>query len=169
MTMPRIEPIIRAPRPFTVRERRHFAARQTKYGHRPVNDWGSGDLPAPYAEGDLLLLPEGVENDRLYGMGPGYFVVSAAFSIDEGDAWYFRVTNNDERGSDRLHVAWAARSSFEDDCNWMADFALVKTADPDGLEQREALLEAGWTWEKPPRCPTCGHVLERGQGDADGD
>lgn len=139
--------IISVDRPFTRRVRRQFSW-QAGFGCRELNDWNSGDLPAPWAEGDLLYLPEGSMTERLYGMGPGYFVVTAGFSIDEGDAWYFRVTNHVDRGSDRLHVAHAQRSTWTADCDWMAEFQLVDTADPDGLARRAALLEAGWPEEE---------------------
>lgn len=130
----------------TKRERRRLS-RQYGYGHRPVNDWGDGDLPAPYAEGDLLHLPERYDDRAMRGMGePGFYVVACAFSIDEGDAWYFRVARDARKGSsDRLHVAYASRSSFETDIDRMAPFNLVDTADPDGLEERERMLAAGWT------------------------
>lgn len=160
-----LQPVIRAPRPFTRRERRRFS-RQAKYGFRETNSWNDGDLPAPYAEGDLLLLPEGIVNERLYqrlyGMGPGYFVVTAGFSIDEGDAWYFRVTNHTDRGSDRLHVAHKDRCSWDHDVDWMAGFELVDTADPAGLALRTQLLADGWTYQPPARCHTCGQQLPDG-------
>jgi hypothetical protein len=124
-----------------------------------VNNWGDGDLPAPYAEGDLLWLPEGLDVDggRMHGMtGPGWFVVCAGFSIDDGDAWYFRVTNNSERNSDRLHVAYLDRCTWDHGCDYMAPFELVDTSDPEGLAKRERLLAEGWTFRPPDVCPTCG-------------
>jgi hypothetical protein len=150
--------------PFNKRERHR--ATQHGLGYRPTNNWGDGDLPAPWAEGDILLLPDGFTNDRLRGMGPGYFVVAYATSIDEGDAWYFRVWDckNDAR-SDRLHVAYSERCSaaqWPDDLNWMASFELVDTADPEGLAERGRLLAAGWAltdaWEV---CPVCGHTSQK--------
>lgn len=136
--------VIAVTKSFTKRQRRSFS-RQYGYGRRPVNNWGDGDLPGPYAEGDVLFRPEDAPaNDRLYGMGWGYFVVSAAFSIDEGDAWYMRVTNHPDRGSDRLHVAYADRCSWDHSCDWLAGFTLVETSDPDGLEDRRAKIAAGW-------------------------
>ncbi len=135
-------------------------ARGATIGRRPTNNWDEGDLPAPYAEGDLLWLPEPYPVDRLRGMGEvGWYVVTYATSIDEGDAWYFRATNDPDNGSDRLHVAFADRSSFDDDTDWLAPFELVETADPDGLAERERLLAAGWSWTPPPRCESCGQRL----------
>jgi hypothetical protein len=146
--------------PFTDRQRRRLA-RQTGYGHRPVNEWGSGDLPAPYAEGDMLYLPVDATFERLHDMGPGYFVVTCAFSIDDGDAWYFRVSNDVKqyRSSDRLHVAFAERSTWDHDCDYMAPFELVDTADPDGLELRERMLKNEWKPTLSRNCPTCGTWL----------
>lgn len=146
----------------TFKQRRRLC-RQAGYGHRARNNWGGGDLPAPFAEGDLLWLPEPYPVDRMRGrrMGqPGWYVVSCGFSIDEGDAWYFRVTRTMvDLSSDRLHVATAARSSWDDDVDWMAPFVLVETSDPDGLAERSRLVDGGWSfasrWE---RCPTCGTV-----------
>jgi hypothetical protein len=151
------EDVIRGKRP-TKREWRRLA-RGARFGHRPTNEWGSGDLPAPYAEGDLLWLAQPTV-ERLYGMGqPGWYVVVYATSIDEGDAWYFRVTNDPEGCSDRLHVIFSTRSGLNGDADWMAPFELVETLDPDGLAERERLLAAGWTFERPARCATCGQVL----------
>ena len=132
-----------------------------EYGHRPVNDWGDGDLPAPYAIGDRLELVE--RNERLGDIGDGPFVVVSAFSIDEGDGWYFRVAEHDAGPtgpvSGRLHVASADRSSFATDTDWMAGFRLVETADPDGLALRQATLAEGWTFDERGICPTCGATL----------
>src|SRR5687768_10055444 len=98
--------------PFNKRDR-HRAA-QNGLGHRPVNGWGEGDLPAPWAEGDILLLPEDSDTERLYDMQPGYFVITYACSIDDGDAWYFRVWDGEsDRGSDRLHVAFPERCTWD--------------------------------------------------------
>jgi hypothetical protein len=142
----------------TRRERRRIAEH---WGHRPVNNWGDGDLPAPWAEGDLVHWSGEPANTRLHDMEPGYGVVYYATSIDEGDAWYFRVTNKPDGYGDRLHVAYAARSSetWREDIDWMANFTLVDTADPEGLAKREAMLRDGWTLEPPDVCPTCGHRL----------
>lgn len=153
--------------PFTKRMRSRWS--QNRLGHRPVNNWGDGDLPAPWAEGDIVrLTEEGYkrtraygESDRLRGMGPGHFVVVYACSIDDGDAWYFRVFDGDDPdgpSSDRLHVAFAARCSnhWTEDCDWMREFELVDTADPDGLALRESMLAEGWTLDLEQMCPTCG-------------
>lgn len=142
------------PKPFSVRQRRQMS-KQYGYGHRPTNNWGSGDLPAPWAEGDLVYLAERGENDRLYDMGPGYFVVTCAFSVDEGDGWYFRVWNGlSRRRSDRLHV-------FAGDVDYMARFELVQSSDPEGLAKRKAMLEAGWQPEIRTSCPCCGRPYDR--------
>ena len=144
------------PRPGKRQIRR--LGRGATFGSRPVNNWGEGDLPAPFAEGDLLWLPEPYEVDRLRGMGqPGWYVVTYATSIDEGDAWYFRVTNDPKKSSDRMHVIYAERADVGSDVDhdWMARFVLVETTDPDGLAERERLLAEGWSYEPPPRCPTC--------------
>ena len=143
------------PRP-TKRQRRRLG-RAATFGSRPVNNWGEGDLPAPFAEGDLLWLPEPYEVGRMRGMGqPGWYVVTYATSIDEGDAWYFRVTNDPDNGSDRMHVVYADRSDFDEDHDWMAPFLLVETTDPEGMFERERLLADGWTFTSPPRCDSCG-------------
>lgn len=133
----------------TKRERRRLS-RQYGYGHRPVNHWGDGDLPAPYAEGDLLYLPERYDHRAMRSMGePGFYVVACAFSVDEGDAWYFRVARDPQEGSsDRLHVAYVARSSWETDVDRMAPFELVDSADPEGLALRERMLDAGWSYSE---------------------
>jgi hypothetical protein len=128
---------------FTQRQRERLAS-QHRFGHRPVNNWGDGDLPAPWAEGDMLLLRLDRGDDEFYkrltqyeGARLGYFVVETAFSIGEGDDWYFRVTDG-EHGSDRLHV-------IAGEFDYMAPFELVDTADPHGLTLRGLLLEQGWT------------------------
>ena len=120
---------------------------QTGWGHRPLNYWGDGDLPAPYAEGDTLWLPPKNEDcERLEGLGSGFFVVTTVFSVDEGDAWYCRVDNAAHEGSDRLHVSYPERCvNFRKRVNFMSPFDLVETADPDGLERRDRMIEQGWT------------------------
>lgn len=121
---------------------------QYGHGHRPTNNWGQGELPAPFAEGDLIDVPEGVKAlERLHGMGPGRFYVSCIFSIDAGDAWYMRVarvTVGHYVGSDRLHWACADRSDWDHDENWLEGCTLVATADPDGLALRGKMLADGW-------------------------
>ena len=105
-------------------------------------------------------------------IGP-LFVVTYACSIGEGDAWYIRVSDLqgepepemfDRRrkfwpGSDRLHVAYADRSEWTQDVDWMACFELVDTADPEGLAKRNLMLDAGWTWVAPQTCPQCGQEV----------
>lgn len=146
-------------KPFTVDERRRIS--DTQYGHRARNAWGAGDLPAPFAEGDVVKLVGTVADDRLRDEpgrmfdGAEHFVICYGPSIDEGDAWYFRVATFDSC-SDRLHVAWADRSDFPEDLNYMEAFELVETADPDGLAERERLLAEGWSYEPTPKCPHCG-------------
>lgn len=150
-------------KPFTKRERTRMTT--CGFGHRPVNDWGGGDLPAPFAEGDVLHLDAVPEYSRLHGMGPGYFVVTYATSIDEGDAWYFRVSDGNEfTGSDRMHVAFPDRcapGSWEP-VNWMAPFDLVESADPEGLARRERMIADGWAFtDHWQTCPTCGHTVRK--------
>lgn len=137
----------------------------SRLGHRPVNNWGDGDLPAPYAEGDTIRVPDGARAlDRMHGMGPGRYRVVYATSIDEGDAWYFRLAPRFrayDECSDRLHVAYADRSATwcAGDVDWLAGCELVKTADPDGLALRERMLAEGWAAPKPwVTCPTCGRL-----------
>lgn len=146
--------------PFTKRDRRQLCT-QYGYGHRPKNNWGSGDLPGPYAEGDIIEVHEGAKALGRLDCGPGFFVVCAAFSIDSGDAWYMRLRSTARDTSDRLHVAYAGRCDWdEEDCvDWLEGCSLIDTADPDGLAKRTALLESGWAYERPPHCPTCGQEL----------
>lgn len=161
-------------RTITKRDRSRLAGGKRDYGRRPVNDWGSGDLPAPFAIGDLVhLLGGDTSRFREVPTDRPVYVVTNAYSIDQGDAWYFRVgcvvTEDRPDGiyewdvhSDRHHVAYAARSSWDEDVDWMACFELVDTADPDGLAEREALLAAGWSFEERwQTCPTCGHKTTR--------
>ena len=137
-------------------------------GYRPTNNWGDGDLPAPYAEGDVIDVPEGaraLERMQTYGtMGPGRYKVVYATSIDQGDAWYFRLgkkLTGDDPVSDRLHVAYNDRTEYDwgHDVNWLDGCTLVRTADPDGLARREQMLADGWTYERSKRCPTCGQKV----------
>lgn len=148
----------RTVKPFTLYQRQRLC-RQDGYGHRCTNNWHMGDLPAPWAEGDLIFIPEDKTNNRMDDMGWGYFVVSAGFSIDDGDAWYFRVTNTKDNGSDRLHVAFKERSTWDEDADWMAGWQLVESSDPEGLATRERLLAEGWTFTKPKVCPHCGQRI----------
>ena len=133
-------------------------------GYRPTNNWNDGDLPAPYAVGDVIDVPEGAKAlQRMGGMGPGRYRVVYATSIDEGDAWFFRLGKWMTKGpvSGRLHVAYADRTEFDwgSDLNWLEGCALVRTADPDGLALRERMLADGWTYTKTPKCPTCGQEV----------
>lgn len=144
-------------KPINQRERRRGL--NHRYGHRAVCNWGDGDLPAPFAEGDLVHW-DGTPNDRLRGQQGPYFVVTYCCSIDEGDAWYARVREKDaEFGSDRLHMAWPERSSWDEAVNWMEGFTLIETSDPEGLAKREQMLSDGWTFTPPPTCPTCGQTV----------
>lgn len=133
-----------------------------EFGHRPVNNWGSGNLPAPYAEGDTLWLPLWHENsERLEGLGHGKFTVTTVLSVDEGDAWYCRVDNEEGVGSGRLHVSFPERCvTFPEKMNFMDVFDRLETADPDGLALREQMLTQDW---KPlvgrGKCPHCGGPL----------
>ena len=151
-------PVDRTVKPFTVNQRKGLCY-QDGFGYRGRNRWGMGDLPGPYAEGDLIFIPEDKTHERLRDMGWGYFVVSAGFSIDDGDAWYYRVSNARHFNSDRLHIAWADRSSWGEDKNWMAGWELVDTSDPDGLEVRNRLLAKGWTYIGPKVCDQCGQRI----------
>ena len=145
----------------TKRERRRMT-RFEAFGKRPTNGWNAGDLPAPFAVGDLLWLPERYDTSRLNGMGdPGWYVVCFATSIGEDDAWYFRVTNDPEQCSDRLHVVCDGRTDpvTIDPVDWMAPFELIDTADPAGLGRRQQMLTEGWSYEPPHRCEACGQKL----------
>ena len=138
------------------------------FGHRPLSNWGSGDLPAPFATGDLLWLDQPYNDKRMRPeLGdPGWYVVVYSTSIDEGDAWYFRVERIGDplRCSGRMHVVHADRAEMGQggDLDYMAPFELVETADPEGLAERERLLADGWAYVRPPRCRTCGQRLPNG-------
>lgn len=134
--------------------------------HRPRNDWGMGDLPAPWAEGDLLVLartPDPETHKRIVAhldprperleIGSAWYV-TGAFSIDEGDGWYFRVAPHGAQvdgGSDRLHVTAPGR--WTEAADFMAPFDLIATPDPEGLAERVRLLAAGWPNHHPTRHP----------------
>ncbi len=140
---------------FTAAARRRIP--QDGFGFRMTNDWNAGDLPAPFAAGDVIEVPPGAKAlERMHGMGPGVYVVSYGPSIDEGDAWYFRLSGGGS-ASGRLHVAYADRSSWDRDVDWLAGCVLLDTADPDGLAERRRLIAAGWTFTTDGPCPTCGH------------
>lgn len=147
--------------PFNKRERKRLCY-QDGFEYRSRNDWGMGNLPAPWAEGDIVELvgprPMHGYYDLLQDMEGPFFVVVAGFSIDEGDAWYFRVTDgsggNLAGNSDRLHFAPVARRSkrgwrTSGDIDDMRPFRLVDTSDPEGLSERVRLLAEGW------ELPTC--------------
>lgn len=165
---------------YTLRERRAMC--NTRYGWRPTNDWGSGRLPCPYAEGDIIQVgadcpavaaqidskwsndPEtgrptaanGKGYRRLPG-GPGLYVAAYCTSIGEGDDWYIRLRSHDLLYCDRLHIIDGGRDGAT---NFMADTITVDTPDPDGLRTREMMLHAGWTFEKAKAaagpCACCG-------------
>lgn len=130
-----------------------------------MSSWGSGDLPAPFAITDVVHIPEGAKAlERMHGMGPGRYEIVTAYSINEGDAWYFRVASNRRATSpcsDRLHVIYAERC----DGTWAKssinslEGCTVITSDPDGLIQREAMIAAGWQPAPHTYCPTCGHEI----------
>lgn len=149
-------------KPFTLRERRRWSQ---DFGHRPVNGWGAGDLPGPWCPGDVVALVEPFPDDgggynRLRGQAGPYFVVTCGFSIDEGDAWYFRVYDgNGQGGSDRMHVAYAGRCDWTEPVDYMSHFRLVETPDPEGLALRERMLADGWAWTPHPRCEACGQEI----------
>lgn len=139
-------------------------------GHRPRCAWGSGDLPSPYAEGDIIDVPADAKAlERMESLdGPGRYKVIAAHSIDDGDAWYFRIAKYMRKGpcSGRLHVAHAGRFDTHGwggvtEVDWLEGCTLVRTADPDGLAEREHMLADGWTFEVADVriCPTCKRPL----------
>lgn len=109
------------------------------YGHRGLSGWGQGPDLAPWAEGDIVLIPEGAKafNGRIphswsiapYLNRPGHYRVISSYSIGEESDWYFRVcpivngrTEWDEV-SDRLHV-------YEKGEDWTSDWILVRMAKP---------------------------------------
>lgn len=126
------------------------------FAYRPLCAWGDGDLPAPYAVGDIIDVPAGAKalERMVHAPGAGRYEVSSVWSIDEGDAWYVRLCYKAFPASrrrrvvlysDRLHVATAARcESFDEDTDWLAGCTLVVTADPAGLAQRNDMLAGGW-------------------------
>jgi len=116
-------------------------------GWRPTNSWGDGNLPAPFAVGDVIDVPDdnpGVLAGRFYH--GGRWRITAAFSISEGDDWYFRASPMRENKttdwatiSDRLHVL--------PDQNYLSDVTLVSTYDEEGLKLREEILKE-WSLSK---------------------
>lgn len=146
-------------KPFTLVERRRWSQ---DFGYRYVNNWGGGDLPAPFAAGDVVRLVRPFPRDeggydRLRGQEGPFFVVTYGPSIDEGDAWYFRVSDGEHRGSDRLHVSYPDRSTWSEAINYMESFDLVETIDSEGLALRDQMIRDGWTMPDSIRpCPACG-------------
>lgn len=120
-------------KPFTKRERDRMS--DNGIGYRPLNAWGSGELPAPWAEGDVVERIAGSSDERLYGN----------VGVWDGEQ---------DRRSDRLHVVYAERSEWDTDVDWMSGFRLVETADPDGLALRERMIAAGWALVEEV-CPYC--------------
>lgn len=138
------------------RKQRH-ALTQTGFRHRPMSNWGAGDLPAPWAEGDIVEVQTTAPLLRLSRrVRPGRWVVCYVTSVDEGDAWYVKLTDGHVT-SDRLHVI-GERSEMgkthgvQDS---MAGVDLVETADPDGLKLRQQMLADGWG-ARTVECLTCG-------------
>ncbi len=152
------------------RERRRIVG--ASFGRRERCDWGAGDLPAPFAEGDLVRYPVDPTPDEWRWLtfnahratvgsrlpSPGDLaVIEACMSVDEGDAWFVRLTDlADAAPSARLRLVCADRSSWPTDRDDTGGLTLVDTADPDGLAERERLLAAGWTLNQTEPCPTCG-------------
>src|SRR5438067_1765841 len=110
---------------------------QQHIGFRPTSAWGDGELLAPWAVGDIVDIPAPeCEADRR-GIPhswsaypeicklPGRYVVTTAFSIGEGDEWYFRVSPMRDDGytydesSDRQHM-------IPGSCNRTERWTLVK-------------------------------------------
>lgn len=107
------------------------------FGHRPLSAWGDGDIPSPYAEGDVVFVPDdcaAILSGRLES-GPGVHRVVAAFSIGEGAEWYFRLSPMRPTGrgdrwttdtawtSDRLH-------QIPGKCDYTAGWTLLFTSAP---------------------------------------
>lgn len=132
---------------------------------RLLNNWGMGDLPAPWAEDDVVRRVNDTADDRLAGVGlHGDLVVCYATSIGEGDEWYFRVTDG-RRTSGRLHVGYVGRRTGRwaevGDVDLMAAFELVHTDDPDGLALRDEMLAAGWALPVRNLCDSCGQEVRQ--------
>lgn len=127
---------------------------------RPTNNWGGGDLPAPWAQGDVVDVPAGAAAlERMDGLLPGRYKIVYATSIGEGDAWYFRLAKFITKGpcSGRLHVMFdrTPDRDWRNDTNLMEGCVLVRTLDPDGLALRNKMLADGWQYVEPAVCPTC--------------
>lgn len=116
---------------------------QWGYGVRPLSNWGSGGIRAPWAEGDVVNIPASspafLDGRIPHSWSrnpdeckPGLYRVVSAFSIGEGSEWYFRVCpiidgeTMWDNSSDRLHV-------FPDGCDYTAGWELIESADPDNL------------------------------------
>lgn len=126
---------------------------QCEYGHRPVSNWGSGEIMSPYAEGDLVYIGE---DAIAFTAGriphswshspelcvPGVYVVVTAFSISEGDDWYFRVIpyGYPDEGSDRLHI-------IRGQCDYTGDWELILSADPEGIRPRSWIYAGSGEYE----------------------
>lgn len=122
------------------------------FDYRPVNAWGAGDLPCPYAPGDLIDVPAGAKAlERMDGWAPGRYRVIGSFSVDEGDASYVRLgrLGNERVVSGKLYVVSKARSGWDEDCDHLEGCKLVETADLDGWATRESMLLAGWRMDSP--------------------
>lgn len=153
--------------------------------YRPLNDWGSGDLPAPWAIGDRVSVASdaavlvGLNDSRIGRQGPrdrgavaagdDNLFVCDAYSIDEGDGWYFRLcrgrlTRNgnlmeDGPTTDRLHV-YVDHEDPAKTVDWMAGVTLVETQCLETLQLRNRMLAEGWSPPPPPRaCECCGQTI----------
>lgn len=112
---------------------------------RPLSNWGSGDVLAPWAEGDVVDIPADSpaftdgriphawsEHPEL--SPPGRYKVVTAFSIGEGDEWYFRVCPMQrnkvlrDEYSDRIHMIPGV-------CNYTEGWTLVRSSDPDNVRE----------------------------------
>ena len=65
-------------KPFTLKERKRWSQ---DFGQRARNNWGAGDLPAPFCAGDIVELVGTVPDDeggynRLRGQTGPFFVVT---------------------------------------------------------------------------------------------
>lgn len=139
-------------RTYTKRERSRIA--YSTLGHRARSAWGEGDLPAPFAEGDIVDISEGAE--CLMGEHePGAWVVEYCWSVDEGDAWHVRLGRPGQPLPWRHPVAWADRSNYDHDVDRVRA-TLIDTFDPEGLALRERMIADGWALDLSDVCPTCG-------------
>jgi hypothetical protein len=112
---------------------------QHYYGYRQKSNFGAGDILAPWAEGEIVDIPEGALafqdkriphswSERPELSKPGRYRVVTSFSIGEGNDWYFRVVpvvggkTIWGESSDRLHV-------IEGKIDYTEDWTLIKSAD----------------------------------------